>query len=60
MGVDEYRRDEALAWDRYLGDTRGLDRHRYEQVEPWAWHRLTQALDAARYRLKARIAAGTA
>jgi hypothetical protein len=58
VGNDElFRKDESEAWARYLADTRGRPVDRYEEVEPWAWRRLGQALEAARYRLRSRLAA---
>lgn len=33
----ETRAGEKGAWDEYLGCTRGLDKERYEKVEPYAW-----------------------
>ena len=51
---DLFRADEREAWLRYLQDTRGYALDKYEEVEPWAWRRLQQALSASRSRLKAR------
>jgi hypothetical protein len=38
--------EEADAWFEYLEATRGEAPHRYGEVEPWAWARLTQRLRA--------------
>lgn len=35
----------AAAWREYLEETRGLQWHRYEEVEPWAWTRLQRTLE---------------
>src|SRR6266567_2631594 len=42
--------EEADAWFEYLEATRGQSVHRYKEVEPWAWARLTQRLRAIRTR----------
>ncbi len=42
--------EEADAWFEYLEATRGQSASRYEEVEPWAWSRLTQRLRAIRAR----------
>lgn len=39
-----YDRDVAKAWKAYLGETRNLIGFRYEEVEPWAWARLSSSL----------------
>jgi hypothetical protein len=57
VGDELFRKDESEAWARYLADTRGRPLDRYEEVEPWAWERLSQALQAAKYRLKSRLGA---
>jgi hypothetical protein len=36
--------EEADAWFEYLEATRGQSAHRYKEVEPWAWARLSQRL----------------
>ena len=41
--------EEADAWFEYLEVTRGSP-HRYDEVEPWAWARLSQRLRAIRTR----------
>jgi hypothetical protein len=38
--------EEADAWFEYLDATRGQTEHRYREVEPWAWARLSQRLRA--------------
>ena len=40
--------EEADAWFEYLEATRGQAEHRYGEVEPWAWARLSQRLRAIR------------
>jgi hypothetical protein len=42
--------EEADAWFEYLESTRGQSAHRYREVEPWAWARLSQRLRAIRAR----------
>jgi hypothetical protein len=42
--------EEADAWFEYLEATRGQTTARYQEVEPWAWSRLTQRLRAIRAR----------
>jgi hypothetical protein len=50
--------EEADAWFEYLESTRGQTEVRYQEVEPWAWARLSQRLRAVRTRLeKLRAAA---
>ena len=50
--------EEADAWFEYLETTRDQTPSRYEEVEPWAWARLTQHLRAVRTkRAKLRAAA---
>jgi hypothetical protein len=46
--------EEADAWFEYLGATRGQRGGRYDEVESWAWSRLSQRLRAVRAR-RARI-----
>jgi hypothetical protein len=46
--------EEADAWFEYLEATRGQSASRYQEVEPWAWSRLTQRLRAIRAR-RARL-----
>ena len=46
--------EEADAWFEYLEATRGQAETRYNEVEPWAWARLTQRLRAVRAR-RARL-----
>jgi len=36
--------DEKAAWDEYLRTTRGLSSTNYEEVEAWAWAKLTKQL----------------
>lgn len=38
--------EEADAWFEYLEATRGQSETRYQELEPWAWVRLTQRLRA--------------
>ena len=38
--------EEADAWFEYLEATRAQSALRYEEVEPWAWARLSQRLRA--------------
>ena len=40
--------EEADAWFEYLEATRGQTAHRYKELEPWAWARLTQRQRAIR------------
>jgi hypothetical protein len=42
--------EEADAWFEYLEATRAQSALRYEEVEPWAWARLTQRLRAIKTR----------
>ena len=42
--------EEADAWFEYLEATRGQTEIRYQEVEPWAWARLSQRLRAVRTR----------
>jgi hypothetical protein len=50
--------EEADAWFEYLEATRAQSAHRYREVEPWAWARLSQQLRAVRAkRAKLRPAA---
>jgi hypothetical protein len=42
--------EEADAWFEYLDSTRGQTAVRYQEVEPWAWARLSQRLRAIRTR----------
>ena len=50
--------EEADAWFEYLEATRAQSAHRYKEVEPWAWARLSQRLRAVRAkRAKLRPAA---
>jgi len=42
--------EEADAWFEYLEATRGRSALRYEELEPWAWARLTQRLRAIKTR----------
>ena len=44
--------EEADAWFEYLEATRAQSEVRYQEVEPWAWARLSQRLRA----IKARMA----
>lgn len=46
--------EEADAWFEYLEATRGQAETRYQELEPWAWSRLTQRLRAIRAR-RARL-----
>lgn len=41
----------VAAWDEYLEATRGQEKARYEEVEPWAWTRLLRKLQQAGVRL---------
>jgi hypothetical protein len=43
--------EEANAWFEYLEATRSESRARYQEVEPWAWARLSQRLCAIRVRM---------
>jgi hypothetical protein len=50
--------EEADAWFEYLEATRAQGPHRYPEVEPWAWARLSQRLRAVKAkRAKLRPAA---
>ena len=42
--------EEADAWFEYLEATRTQSPLRYQEVEPWAWARLTQRLRAIKTR----------
>ena len=46
--------EEADAWFEYLESTRGQNASRYDEVELWAWARLSQRLRAVRAR-RARL-----
>jgi hypothetical protein len=46
--------EEADAWFEYLESTRGQNENRYQELEPWAWARLSQRLRAVRAR-RARL-----
>jgi hypothetical protein len=46
--------EEADAWFEYLEATREQLPTRYQEIEPWAWSRLTQRLRAIRAR-RARL-----
>jgi hypothetical protein len=46
--------EEADAWFEYLEATRAQSEVRYQEVEPWAWARLSQRLRAVKAR-KARL-----
>ena len=46
--------EEADAWFEYLEATRSQAKHRYGEIEPWAWARLRQRLRAIRAR-RARL-----
>ncbi len=46
--------EEADAWFEYLESTRGQNESRYQELEPWAWARLSQRLRAVRAR-RARL-----
>ena len=43
--------EEANAWFEYLEATRSESRARYQEVEPWAWARLSQRLCAITARM---------
>ena len=42
--------EEADAWFEYLEATRAQTPMRYQELEPWAWARLSQRLRAIRTR----------
>lgn len=46
--------EEADAWFEYLEATRGQAHVRYDEIELWAWARLSQRLRAVRAR-RARL-----
>jgi hypothetical protein len=46
--------EEADAWFEYLESTRGQSESRYQELESWAWARLSQRLRAVRAR-RARL-----
>jgi len=46
--------EEADAWFEYLEVTRSQSKSRYNEVEPWAWSRLSQRLRAIKAR-RARL-----
>lgn len=39
------------AWERYLGDIRGIEAARYDEVEAWSWAKLQQALSEIKVRV---------
>jgi hypothetical protein len=43
--------EEADAWFEYLEATRCQSEVRYQEVEPWAWARLSQRLRAVKARM---------
>ena len=43
--------EEADAWFEYLEATCSQSEVRYQEVEPWAWARLSQRLRAVRARM---------
>jgi hypothetical protein len=52
--------EEADAWFEYLEATRGQTAHRYKELEPWAWARLSQrqrAVTTKKTKLKPAAAA---
>jgi hypothetical protein len=52
--------EEADAWFEYLEATRVQTAHRYKELEPWAWARLTQrqrAIGTKKTKLKPAAAA---
>ena len=51
--------EEADAWFEYLEATRNQSATRYQELEPWAWARLSQRLRAIRTR-RAKLAPATA
>jgi hypothetical protein len=51
--------EEADAWFEYLEATRAQSEVRYQELEPWAWARLSQRLRAVRAR-KARLRSAAA
>lgn len=46
--------EEADAWFEYLETTRDQSAKRYQEIEPWAWSRLTLRLRGIRAR-RARL-----
>ena len=42
--------EEADAWFEYLESTTNQTAQRYDEIEPWAWARLTQRLRVIRAR----------
>jgi hypothetical protein len=51
--------EEADAWFEYLEATRNQSAPRYQELEPWAWARLSQRLRAIRTR-RAKLRPATA
>ncbi|HEY2936691.1 MAG TPA: hypothetical protein VGJ25_08825 [Gaiellaceae bacterium] len=51
--------EEADAWFEYLEATRNQSTTRYQELEPWAWARLSQRLRAIRTR-RAKLRPATA
>ena len=51
--------EEADAWFEYLEATRNQSATRYQELEPWAWARLSQRLRAIRTR-RAKLRPATA
>jgi hypothetical protein len=51
--------EEADAWFEYLEATRNQSASRYQELEPWAWARLSQRLRAIRTR-RAKLRPATA
>jgi hypothetical protein len=43
--------EEADAWFEYLETTRAQSEVRYQEIEPWAWARLSQRLRAINARM---------
>jgi hypothetical protein len=43
--------EEADAWFEYLEATRAQSEVRYQEIEPWAWARLSQRLRAISARM---------
>jgi hypothetical protein len=43
--------EEADAWFEYLEATRAQSEVRYQEIEPWAWARLSQRLRAINARM---------
>lgn len=51
MELGALKVEEREAWAQYLAATHDQSELRYEEVEPWAWKRLSQRLSRIRARM---------